>query len=115
MVTFTYYLQRTWGEELMLARVQITFSTPVYRCDGLPLLCEALTNWKNNTEEGRQAWERSCHDFNVGDLSNYYQSPHLRPFLENEDITDLEITLTTGRHLTNGWDYDTVLIDKELP
>lgn len=61
--------------------------------NSLEILQEAVTQWINNTDEGREAYEDSCEDFNIGDLA-VAQSPGL---LEKWSVLDLDVrTLDTG-------------------
>ena len=75
----------------------------------------ALSRWAHRTDEGRTAWTRSSHDFNVGDLSTELPNPALERELFNVGITNLRIELSGSLDANpDHWHYDTVLIDPEL-
>lgn len=76
----------------------------------LDALTKALSRWVRETETGQEAWEESSHDFNVGDLSNYYSDPSLTPILTDEGIVNLHIEVHSADAST--WTYDTVLIEE---
>jgi hypothetical protein len=48
----------------------------------------AVTDWVKETPEGKQAWEASSEDFNIGDYF-CYGPEKLRPFLQRHGIVDL--------------------------
>lgn len=78
--------------------------------DALQALTASVTNWIKETEEGREAWEESCEDFNVGDL--FLQSRELlRPFLEKYGIAgvDLVYQLSEGEEVS----FDRILVNYE--
>lgn len=76
-------------------------------------ISEAVLNWRNNSEEGKAAWEESCEDFNIGDLVDYVQyaiEPNLQKELEAVGVEDLHIdTHSFAAHLPTKWSYDEVL------
>jgi hypothetical protein len=84
----------------------------------LAALKKALTKWQQTTDEGKEAWEESSEDFNVGDLSNYeLRKGTLRKLLAERGINKLEIDIKSrsgGMGASIGaWSYDTVLIEPE--
>ena len=72
-------------------------------------LCSALTAWFRQTKEGRDSYEKSAKDYNVGDLACDLDAKSLRPFLKAEGIAGLEITTYTGD--ATGWEYDNHLFN----
>lgn len=74
-------------------------------------LKEALAHWMRSTPEGKAAWERSCEDFNIGDLAgeDFSEGSVLGSILAAHGITNLDITISS-QHKAHGWTYDTVLI-----
>ena len=82
----------------------------------LPALRRALREWQQ-TPEGREAWECSSHDFNLGDLSN--ESCHLDPLcsiLARHGIRELEIEVhSCDFTMYLSWTYDVSLMDHLSP
>ena len=78
----------------------------------LVTLRRALHEWQQ-TPDGRESWELSSHDFNLGDLSNepYHLDP-LRSFLERHGIRGLEIGVhSCDFTMSDQWVYDSHLMD----
>lgn len=74
-------------------------------------LTAALTKWAKTTEEGRDAWDESSQDFNVGDLSNAdYEDNPLKAILAEFGIKNLSVSVYSDDDSPT-WGYDDVLID----
>jgi hypothetical protein len=55
--------------------------------DPMQELKRAVTSWIDKTPEGREAYEESCEDFNIGDLANWQSRDLLKPWgVENLSI-----------------------------
>lgn len=67
----------------------------------------AVTDWINTTVDGKDEWEESSEDLNVGDLSGCYSST-LKPFLKKYGILELDIQ-TCSRESMHSWEFDDVL------
>jgi hypothetical protein len=80
-------------------------------------LTACITEWIKDTDDGKEAWETSCRDFNVGDLSSYVDSPWLHNILAVHGIGDLKVTIHSYDSTDNdSWYYDRILVDKtKLP
>ena len=67
-----FIVRRNSSDELTYAVVKAEVEKPEQATERgfLALLTKALTEWKNTTADGKQEWESSVEDFNVGDLSN---------------------------------------------
>ena len=76
----------------------------------LPKLREAIAAWINKTKEGREAWDYSSEDFNVGDLAGlgYESDTPLGQELAVVGIHNLDITIMNLIGEAD-WHYDTVL------
>jgi hypothetical protein len=73
----------------------------------------ALTQWYQNTDEGKHAWEESSNDFNVGDLAA--QQPFSRGLLKElkkVGIFNLKISIYGNYNAQPLWHFDTVLIEE---
>jgi hypothetical protein len=68
---------------------------------------DAVTAWMVGSADGREAWEQSGEDFNIGDLLAGGCSGSLRPFLEDRGISDLRADYQLGEN--EEVHYDTVL------
>lgn len=67
----------------------------------------AVQAWVNKTQAGKEAFEESSQDFNIGDLSNNLDSYSLRDELMDVGVTQLQISLFDDSG--DFWDYDEVL------
>lgn len=93
-----------------VAVVTVTSESRDWRLNGGAFkqwLIEQLTVWAQ-TPAGRQAWDNSTHDFNVGDLNYHQDDPALVSLLRQHGVT-MKITVYCGGH---DWQYDDVLIDE---
>lgn len=74
-------------------------------------LTNVITQWVNNTEEGKKAWDDSSEDFNVGDLSSYEDiiKKTMSKELMKTGIYDFEIVMQgDSKEVIN---FDTILVD----
>ena len=63
----------------------------------LESLRRAITRWINGTARGKEAWEESCEDFNIGDLGNEFPLDEtLIGFLADEGISNLKLDTYGG-------------------
>ena len=69
----------------------------------------AVTDWINETESGRKAWEESCEDFNIGDLCECLDDESLRARLSRYGIGGMEICITDGSE--SQWTFDEILVN----
>jgi hypothetical protein len=74
-------------------------------------LRSALAEWQQ-TPDGQGAWEKSSHDFNIGDLCNAHLARNpLRSILVRHDIHGLEIDVYSCDFSMPWWTFDTHLMD----
>jgi len=74
---------------------------------------KACTCWANETEDGRNTWEGTNEDFNIGDLSlENLSAGQLPGYLEREGIEGLEIKCFDATDTTAGWSYDLLMVDE---
>lgn len=73
-------------------------------------IVRAVTEWVKYTEEGKEAWERSSNDFNIGDLSGELGGSLLN-YLSKQGIENLDITTFSTTNGNRVWTYDTLLVD----
>jgi hypothetical protein len=81
----------------------------------LDRLRKAITRWMCETKKGKEAWEDSGADFNIGDLSASHMDDKgpdesLVPYLEAQGVCDLDVDQLDP---DADWTYDTVLCDEE--
>lgn len=69
-------------------------------------LTDRLTEW-GRTDIGRAYWEKSDHDFNVGDLSNCCDDPTLVALLERHGCRALDVETIMYDDVEIYWSYDT--------
>lgn len=79
----------------------------------LEQLRKAITEWVKTTKDGKEAWEASSEDFNVGDLVDHTMCESFLDILQGKyGIRDLHI-VTNSQDDAGNWHYDTVLVDEE--
>lgn len=69
----------------------------------------AVTAWMQNTPEGKDALDETCHDYNVGDLANDLGEPSLSRYLEAQGLLEVEIEIYSDEDYQDNWSYDTRL------
>jgi hypothetical protein len=107
------------NQRLILPRVnrdETTFAvvewSGVPRAKLLEALRSALTQWRE-TAGGRAAWQESCGDFNIGDLSDApYEREPLRDILVRHGITYLNVETYCDCEPVWGWNFDTALMEE---
>lgn len=72
---------------------------------------EAVTAWVRSTPDGKDAYQESARDYNVGDLANDIDDPTLKPYLEAQGLYDVEIEIYSDEDFQDNWAYDTHLVD----
>lgn len=79
----------------------------------LGLLNKAMSKWIEETNEGRDAWESSCGDLNIGDIATYQHDtdPTLTPYLEAQGISIKRVEVMGAN---NSLPFDTVLAHPEI-
>lgn len=77
----------------------------------LEALERAVTEWVETTPEGREAWEDSCEDFNIGDFC-CQEDPQLQDCLKTHGIHSVEtrFELVESQEIS----YDRILAHPEL-
>lgn len=83
-------------------------------CNSAALLdgiTKAVTEWIKTEQAGKNAWENSSRDLNIGDLSYLYRTPSLTTLLAKHGVLELEIETHCNDDPVAGWSYDTVLAD----
>jgi hypothetical protein len=112
---------RTSSEEVTFADVRAELTPAALDKDladersFLAALQEAVTDWVRTTEEGREWYENTSHDANVGDLCAYGIPEQVAKALTTQGIESLtvECTSTADRHVCRDWAYDTHLVDED--
>lgn len=69
----------------------------------------AITQWVDKTPEGREAWEASAGDLNIGDIASHQidEDDSLVPFLINQGISVMRAGVMGA---DKSLDFDTVLV-----
>lgn len=102
-------VERSADDEMTFAT--ITFETDKWLSDASVYrkFCDVVTKWRETTECGRQAWEESCEDFNVGDLSMYLNSiPEYIWTMHGLSHVSVEVT-SLDNAASRYWTFDMVL------
>lgn len=71
---------------------------------------EAVTDWILESQDGMKAWQDSCEDFNIGDMSTYMDEELVR-CLAGRGILAPNL-LSPDDSACPAWNYDTVLADR---
>ena len=97
-----------------LAVVKFTHQDRINTADELlAAFKKGVTKWVETTKEGKEAWEYSSEDLNIGDLFGYELDEDLGRLLEAEGIQTWECVyqLCEGEEFS----YDTVLAEPDEP
>jgi hypothetical protein len=73
----------------------------------------ALSHWFTTTDAGREAWESSADDFNIGDLCHSLGDEELEASLRRHGIAQLTIDTYSSEGSGHAWTYDEVLATDE--
>jgi hypothetical protein len=95
-------------ENLMCVDVKLAEGVELTTKEAYEAIEDACTKWANETTEGRNAWEDSSEDFNIGDLA-CGMCPSLRTYLLEKGIEDIEFEQADRDQLNY---YDQVLIGR---
>lgn len=108
MIPVSFVVPRDSHKEKTFAHVTAEVSRPELARERvfLSALRRAVSAWFLTTEEGLSAWDCSCQDFNVGDLSNCGDEA-LDALLAREGICQLSIDCMSAD--TSYWTFDKVL------
>ena len=71
-------------------------------------LTTSISDWVKNTEIGKKAFEYTCEDFNIGDLSSYLDDEDLKHILLTNGVCELEISLI---EIDGFFNFDKRLVD----
>lgn len=77
----------------------------------LERLTTALTEWVKTTADGKEAWEYSSYDFNVGDLATSLADNSLVDMLKKYGIYNMDVD--AGDISSQTWLFDEVLVNAE--
>ena len=102
-----HHLTFTRSNEPLIARVEIESSedSPNVVLENLK---KAITDWVDNTNEGKEIYEDSSEDFNIGDLDHYWDDDTLEPYLIQYDVEIIEIDILSESVV----DFDTQLVNR---
>lgn len=83
------------------------FSTPAGALQGA--ISSAVTEWINETAEGKDAYEESCGSFNIGDLALHQDDETLGKYLKEYGIELLSVEVEDG--MDSQWEFDETLVN----
>ena len=78
----------------------------------LTRLIQGVTRWVSSSEEGREAYEYSSEDLNIGDLASYEGEPALVAALEGAGIASFHVIEMFDNNDVEP--FDTLLFDPSL-
>src|ERR1035437_9915177 len=114
----TFVVPRDSRDELTYAVIRVEISDEAASkgmCCVMPFLAalkSAVTEWIKTTKEGKNAWEESSKDFNIGELSNY-NLVKIDRILAKQGIHDIDIEVHSMEGTSEGWSYDTILANTD--
>lgn len=110
-----HFIIRREGEPLY-AEITAEVNTHDLRREGpfRRALTKAITEWIRVSEDGKEAWEYSGRDFNVGDLSSYENDPVLEKQMKDQGIRRLQVGTIGDESACSDWVFDTVLVDETV-
>jgi hypothetical protein len=98
---------------LLVLRVEHTYSkTAGVKTLILPAIKAGITEWIEKTKAGKEAWDYSCEDLNIGDIaSSHTTDKELLACLRRQGITGLDVVFELSD--ANEVSYDHVLVNSE--
>jgi hypothetical protein len=116
--SYGFVVSRSSVDEVTFAIVSFTSRMTLSPPDSyvLEALRDAITSWVKNTEEGKEFWENSSHESNIGDLDSWGVPPCVKKHLEEKGIFDFDIEVYSHDNHDNAynWVYDSVLVNGEV-
>jgi len=103
-------VRRLYYKEALFAVVDVETKLETER-EILDAVIKGCTKWRDNFEKGRDMWEYSGQEFNLGDMG-VSMDEDLRNCLKEFGIEDIEINVHPQDESTC-WFYDTVLMQEE--
>ena len=91
-----------------IAVLTITSTKELQPSEAKSKVTNAITQWINDTPEGKSAWSYSCTDFNIGDLSQYDESVSLNRILNQHGINNISVSVLGGSEC---FGFDDVLVN----
>lgn len=111
LVPVMFVIPRISTEERTVAVIQAHVPSALTKEQAFfAALTGAITDWIIATPDGVQAWNRSSHDYNIGDLSTDLDNPTLKARLWTAQIYKLTIDCFVDLSASGNWTYDTVLV-----
>ena len=95
------------GDVGRLLVLRLTTAEPMSADEAQAALEEGLSQWAQTTPEGRQAWDFSSEDYNVGDLCDDLGNEDLLRLLKEEGILAIAVAYELNQDPIS---YDHVLI-----
>lgn len=128
---YHHCLLRHTKDEVRIATIWYDISTRNPKYDELvsekgffAAITRALTKWVKETESGKNAWQASGEDFNIGDLVNEVGSKigeqvldddsderELWRYFADEGLHHIEIDIAGDEGVAQHYTYDSVLVD----
>lgn len=93
-----------------LAILTLTHEADIDQNEVFHRLTTAITDWVRKTDSGKQAWQNSSQDFNIGDLIHHDGDPALARFLHWHGLHLSRLTVVDSECAEP---FDTVLVDTD--
>jgi hypothetical protein len=92
-----------------VAIVKLTPLDGPFNPDLFTRLVQGVTRWVSSSDEGREAYEESSEDLNIGDLADYEAAPALVTALEGAGIGEFHVIEMFDGNEVHA--FDTLLFD----
>lgn len=104
----------TRSESAMVSTLAIVSVTSNLSQDPAVLMVNlksAITSWIKSTDEGKDAWNESRGDFNIGDFASYCNNDSMKQCLVDEGLLSVNVTIidSANEHIP----FDTILADED--
>lgn len=112
IISILPFVREESGRTSTMTIVRLTTRKPVRTAEQkTKTIIEAVSKWVKDTDDGKECWNQSCADLNIGDLACYDES--FREWVrtkKNLNLVDLEIlwggeageSMYFDRHLAEG-------------
>lgn len=111
----TAVVQRDSRDETTMAFVSCKKTEEVqYASQLYERILKAVTAWVQDTHEGREAYEESGRDYNIGDFAADCGGHIVETLLQEYGIIDIEVELFCIDDFQSNWTYDMALVGEAV-
>ena len=96
---------------VIVVEIPLSVTKPPTLDQLLDAVRDSVTEWVATTKEGKEAWEASSEDFNIGDLANEDISPISKMIRKKHGYRIVSIEAHSTDAVPSDWTFDSILVD----